>query len=86
MVRRERAQHGRVARDAPRAANHSTITGPNTRPMLPVPRRCAANSATITATETGSTNRFSPGAEISSPSTAESTEIDGVITPSPNSR
>ena len=56
------------------------------RPTLPVPRDCTANSPTITTAEMGSTNSFSAGLETSSPSTAERTEIAGVITPSPKNR
>ena len=66
--------------------NQTTMTGPNTRPTLPVPRYCMANSATITATLIGRTKSFSSGAETSRPSTADSTEMAGVITPSPKNR
>ena len=62
------------------------MIGPNTRPTLPVPRDCAANSRRITTTLIGSTYCFSSGAEISRPSTADSTEIAGVMTPSPKNR
>ena len=66
--------------------NHTAITGPNTRPTLPVPRYCMANSRTITTTQIGSTYSCNAGVETSSPSTADSTEIAGVITPSPKNR
>ena len=68
------------------ATNHSAITGPKTRPTLPVPRHCTANSATMTTTLIGSTYCCSSGVETSRPSTADSTEIAGVITPSPKNR
>ena len=68
------------------ATNHTAITGPNTRPTLPVPRHCTANSTTITTTLIGSTYCCSSGVETSRPSTADSTEIAGVITPSPKNR
>jgi hypothetical protein len=66
--------------------NHTHITGPKIRPTLPVPRHCTANRITITRAEIGNTYCCRPGAETSSPSTAESTEIAGVITPSPKNR
>ena len=62
------------------------MTGPNTRPTLPVPRDWTANSRRITTTLIGSTYCFSSGAETSMPSTADSTEIAGVMTPSPKNR
>ena len=62
------------------------MMGPNTRPTLPVPRHCMANSATITTAEIGRTNSCARGVTISSPSTADSTEIAGVMTPSPKNR
>ena len=40
----------------------------------------------MTTTEIGSTKCFSAGAATSSPSTADSTEMAGVITPSPKNR
>ena len=40
----------------------------------------------ITTAEIGSTNSAACGSETSMPSTAESTEMAGVIAPSPNSR
>ena len=63
--------------------NHTSVIGPNARPMPPVPRRCTANSTVSTTSVTGSTTPCMRGAATSSPSTADSTEIAGVITPSP---
>ncbi len=64
-------------------ANQSSITGPKTRPTL---RRAAAlheeqpDRMTIVI---GTTNGANAGVSTSSPSTALSTEIAGVIMPSP---
>ena len=65
------------------ARNHSTITGPNTLPTFSVPKRWAMNTSSSTTTVIGTMKLCSPGAAISRPSTAPSTEIAGVITPSP---
>src|SRR5690242_11765 len=67
----------------PRLRNHSTMIGPNTAPTLAVPWRCIQNRPSSTATVSGTTQCDSAGAATSRPSTADSTEIDGVITPSP---
>ena len=64
-------------------ANHTIITGPNTAPTVPVPVRWMANRAIRITTEIGTTHASAAGATISMPSTAESTEIAGVIIPSP---
>ena len=63
--------------------NHSIITGPNTLPTFSVPKRWAMNRATSTSRVIGTTKRPSPGAATSRPSTAPSTVIAGVMTPSP---
>ena len=71
---------------APRSAmvtNHATMTGPNSRPTLAVPRFWRANRSSSSTAAIGTTQGASPGAAISRPSTAASTEIAGVITPSP---
>jgi hypothetical protein len=64
-------------------ANHTTITGPKNLPTLAVPWRCTMNSTVSTSNVMGTTQRCSPGAATSRPSTAESTEMAGVMTPSP---
>ena len=64
-------------------ANHTTITGPNTLAMPAVPRDCTANRATRMTTETGITQSSNALVATSKPSTALSTEIAGVISPSP---
>jgi hypothetical protein len=48
-----------------------------------VPKRWIANSALSTATAIGSTIECRLGTATLTPSTAESTEIAGVIAPSP---
>jgi hypothetical protein len=63
--------------------NHSTVTGPNQRPTLAVPKRCTMNSAVSTSSDSGTTQRCSAGAATSRPSTAPSTDTAGVMTPSP---
>ncbi len=63
--------------------NQTSITGPKARPMLPVPRRCTKNSAAMMTSEIGTTAGPMPESTTSSPATAESTEMAGVITPSP---
>ena len=71
---------------SPRTAstpNHSTVIGPKKRPTLPVPKRCTKKSPVSTSKVIGSTKRCSEGAATSRPSTADSTEIAGVMTPSP---
>ena len=67
-------------------ANHTTITGPNSRPTVSVPRFWIENRPTRMAAVIGSTQVWIVGAAISIPSTADSTEIAGVIIPSPYSR
>ena len=54
--------------------------------MLPVPRDCTANSAMMTRMESGRTKRVKAGETTSSPSTADRTEMAGVMTPSPKNR
>ena len=63
--------------------NHSSVIGPKKRPTTPVPKRWAANSTVRMTSVSGTTKRCSPGSTTSSPSTADSTEMAGVITPSP---
>jgi hypothetical protein len=64
-------------------ANQTPMIGPNARPTAPVPKRWIENSTTMIATVIGTTRSDMPGETISRPSTAESTEIAGVIMPSP---
>jgi hypothetical protein len=63
--------------------NQTSVIGPNSLPMPPVPKRCIANSPVSTTSVSGMTHSCSRGAATSRPSTADSTEIAGVMTPSP---
>ncbi len=67
----------------PRVRNHSSMTGPKSRPTVPVPRAWTMNRATSTITETGTTHGSRVCETTPMPSTAESTEIAGVIMLSP---
>ncbi len=78
MVRRSRC-----IPEAASEANHTTMTGPKRRPTTPVPRRWIANSRTRIAAAIGTTSSCNDGATTSTPSTAESTEIAGVMMLSP---
>ena len=66
---------------APSTANQTTMTGPKKSPTTPVPRRWIANSTVRMSTVTGTTQASSPGADADS--TADSTEVAGVIMLSP---
>ncbi len=63
--------------------NHSSMTGPKSRPTFCVPNRCATNSTTRMPTPIGSTALCTLGETTSMPSTADSTEMAGVMTLSP---
>ncbi|GAB1461225.1 hypothetical protein MASR2M50_30000 [Thauera sp.] len=71
---------------APSTANQTTMTGPKKSPTTPVPRRWIANSTVRMSTVTGTTQASSPGATMPIPSTADSTEIAGVIMLSPKNK
>ena len=64
-------------------ANHTIITGPKKAPTRAVPNFCTMNSPISTITVSGTTNGPNTGVATSRPSTALSTEIAGVIMPSP---
>jgi hypothetical protein len=64
-------------------ANQATITGPNSRPTAAVPQRWIPNSTVSTPSAIGTTRCARLGVATFRPSTAESTEIAGVIIPSP---
>ena len=59
------------------------ITGPNRRPTAAVPTRWKENSTTMITAVIGTTKLSSDGSTTLSPSTADSTEIAGVIMLSP---
>ena len=67
----------------PMAMNQSSITGPKMLPTNSVPLRCTKNRPSRIAMLMGTTSGASSGASSLRPSTALSTEIAGVITPSP---
>ena len=73
----------RLAPAAASVRNQTIITGPNSRPTTCVPNRWIANSPVRTARAIGSTIELRLGAATLTPSTADSTEMAGVIMPSP---
>ena len=63
--------------------NQAAITGPKKRPSGPVPKRWTKNSVERITSVTGTTIASRFGVTTSRPSTADITEIAGVIIPSP---
>ena len=63
--------------------NHTTVMGPKNLPMPAVPRFCTANRQKRMMMVSGITPFLNVGEMTSSPSTADSTEMAGVMTPSP---
>ena len=63
--------------------NHTSMTGPKSRPTAPVPCFCTAKSTTRMAQVMGMTAGAREGRTTVSPSIALSTEMAGVIAPSP---
>ena len=63
--------------------NQTSMMGPKARPILAVPKRCTENRAIRMATAAGITYGWKASVRTLTPSRALSTEIDGVITPSP---
>ena len=74
-----------AAPNTPMTTNQATMTGPNSRPMLSVPRCWITNSPIRITSVTGTMNFSNPGATSFNPSIADSTDIAGVMTPSPYS-
>jgi len=68
---------------APMTRNQSSITGPKMLPMNAVPFLCTRNRPIKMAMLIGTTRGASWGASSFKPSTALSTEMAGVMTPSP---
>ena len=68
---------------SPSARNQTAVTGPNTFDTPPVPNRCTLNTPMMSTTVIGTIHRLRSGATICSPSTADSTEIAGVMMASP---
>ena len=65
--------------------NHTSMMGPNALPTRSVPSRCAKNSMARITSVIGTMNRATLGSAISSPSMAPSTDMAGVMMPSPYS-
>ena len=63
--------------------NHTSITGPKMPPIRAVPRRWTRKRTPRMTQVTGTTSGSAALVTTLSPSTAESTEMAGVITPSP---
>ncbi len=63
--------------------NHAPMTGPKNRPSGPVPKRWTKNSVDRITSVAGTTMVSMLGVTTSRPSTADSTEMAGVIIPSP---
>ncbi len=63
--------------------NQTTVIGPKKKATLAVPRDCAANSAIKMRMASGSTKSPNAGETSFKPSTAERTEMAGVMTASP---
>ena len=64
-------------------ANQTTITGPNILPTRSVPRRWTANRPVRITSVSGMIQAWSRGVTTCMPSMADSTEMAGVMTPSP---
>ena len=67
----------------PMARNQTSMMGLNTSAMRSVPTRCHRNRPMMMMIAMGRMKCFISTEIVSSPSTAEMTEIAGVITPSP---
>ena len=63
--------------------NQTAMTGPNSPPIRAVPRFCRAKNAVSTTAAIGQTQSAHRRRGQRDPSIAPSTEIAGVITPSP---
>ena len=68
---------------APIATNQNVMIGPNRRPMRAVPWGCRQNNAINTKTDSGNTYGANSGTGVLIPSSALSTDIAGVMAPSP---
>jgi hypothetical protein len=63
--------------------NQTVMTGPNMLPIFAVPCFCSAKRAVSIRAAIGHTQWLNAGAATERPSTAPSTEIAGVMIPSP---
>ena len=68
----------------PMEKNQTSMIGPNRSPTFPVPNRWIAKRISSTTTERGMMKRDASGECEERPSSAESTEMAGVMIPSPN--
>ena len=67
----------------PMTTNQTSMIGPNALPIVAVPNRCAANRPTRMTSARGKMYGLSAVVATLTPSSALSTEIAGVMTPSP---
>ena len=67
----------------PIAANQTRMIGPNNHPIVPDPNRWSTNSPIRIATDSGTTRWARAGVATCTPWTEPSTEIAGVMIPSP---
>ena len=67
-------------------ANHTSMMGPKTLPTAPVPRFWTMKRPVMMAIAMGTTHDSNDDETFSRPSTAERTEMAGVMTPSPYRR
>ena len=74
---------GSVHASSAMTTNHASMTGPNSRPTFAVPRLWMRNSPMMMTTVTGTTYGAKSGVATFKPSTAPSTEMAGVMMPSP---
>ena len=65
------------------ATNQTSMMGPKKCPIAAVPLDWIANSASRIATAAGTTYGCKAGVAMLTPSSADSTEMAGVIAPSP---
>ena len=63
--------------------NQTIMTGPNARPIFSVPKRCPPNKTRRMTTAIGMTKGLNVSVTTLTPSSALSTEMAGVMTPSP---
>ena len=68
---------------SPITTNQTNRIGPNSHPIVPDPNRCRMNRPSRIATDSGTTRCASAGVATCTPWIAPSTEIAGVIMPSP---
>src|SRR5690554_1585685 len=69
--------------EKPSTRNQTAVIGPNMIETLAVPNRCTKNTPTMMTRVMGTTQRAIPGCTNCTPSTADSTEMAGVIMASP---